>query len=106
MIQQGISSDDFNIDQGGYWKIGKLVIVDIRVTTKKEIPTQHDALIKGFPTPSSSGYNYIPVSEHNKGSYSKYGQIYMSQNVLVAHTISETVPINTLSMFSAVYISR
>lgn len=48
------------INVGGYVKVGKLVIVNIRVTTTASIPSGN-GIVWGFPTPVNFNANYIEL---------------------------------------------
>ena len=62
------------IDAGGYCVIGKLVIVNLRLTTSASISSGY--LVTGLPHPKpSNNKNYVPVYGYNVGN-----QIFITSN--------------------------
>lgn len=96
---------DMTIDDGGYCKAGKLVVVNIRlkVKTGKTIPVSDSTqFIFGLPQPEV-GANHIAV---NSTRNTLLNNIYLRSDGIIIGSLTTALSSESIVMLSCVYISR
>lgn len=99
--QELTASDKCNIEAGGYCKIGKLVIVNIRVRLTDQISANSaETLVSGFPLQSTS-FNIVAVAT----SFYTDASAYLNGSALIWQRASG-IGANNVITFSTIYITR
>ena len=99
----GLSCTWGTISDGGYAQVGKMIIVNIRITIDSALTSGTGYSITGLPVvKNNSSLNFVPVSI-NTPSKMTNGYITASGNLL--YTPSTDINVGDVLMFSATYIT-
>lgn len=98
---QGLTFSKCAYSDGGYYKTGNLVVLNIRVRTS-EVVSSGNTLISGLPTPKTiNNMIYVAVSTTN---LNRVGHI--KPDGTLAITLDANVSADSILVFSATYLAN
>ncbi|MEY8357318.1 hypothetical protein AALB39_28800 [Lachnospiraceae bacterium 54-53] len=102
IISNGLSLTWGTIAAGGYTQIGKMVIINIRVTPNSVLNINSQYLIHGFPAVKSPDVRVVPI-QHNSPERMSSGMMEPSGDMLFVP--KSDLPANVALLFGACYIT-